>query len=122
MNRTVLAIGLILAGATSASAQGWWGYGNTSGREVDARQNIQQHRIQQGVARRLADPPRGRRPCRRSSAGSPSTSVAPSPTAASIPASAQHSNNMQDSANRHIAQERSDRETRQSNGWWRRWW
>lgn len=117
MNRTVIAIGLIAAGATSASAQGWWG--STSGREIDTRQANQQQRIEQGVRngsitrnetrglveeqRRIADYERSAKADGRLDARERATLKG-----------------MQDNADRHISAERHDSEVRRP--WYRRWW
>ena len=117
MNRTLIAIGLIAAGATSASAQGWWG--GTSGREVDARQGNQQQRIERGVRdgsitryeahglveeqRRIAEYERRAKADGRLDPREQTTL-----------------RQMQDNASRHIAAERHDNEARRP--WYRRWW
>lgn len=117
MNRTLIAIGLIAAGATSASAQGWWG--GTSGREVDARQSNQQQRIERGLRdgsitryeahglieeqRRIADYERRAKADGHLDARERATLKS-----------------MQDNASQHIYAERHDAEFRRP--WYRRWW
>lgn len=122
MNRTVLVLGLILAGATSVSAESWWGGNSNAGREVDARQSNQQRQIQQGVrngsvtrseaAELAAEQRRIAEYERRAKADGRLD-----------PREQASLNHMQNSASRNIYQESHDREARNYNGgWWRRWW
>jgi len=117
MNRTLIAIGLIAAGATSASAQGWWG--SVSGREVDARQDRQQYRIEQGIrdgsltrreAHALIEEQRQIADYERRAKADGYLDARERATLRS----------MQDNASRHIAAERHDTEVRRP--WYRRWW
>ncbi|MFZ4604532.1 MAG: hypothetical protein ACOYM8_19010 [Caulobacterales bacterium] len=120
----VLTAALLAAGATSVSAQGWWGYGSPQNSEIDMRQARQAERIERGYRDGSLTP--------REAAGlmEQQRRIAEIERRAKAdgyldPYERAQLRTMQENASRSIASERRDFEGRNAafdRPWWRRWY